>query len=130
MQGGDLITSLGMTSTGRNRWIVHPICPGDIEGISTGQHDFTALSTCSQQSRVKPSGVHPCGVRPAPASITRFEHVTESLEDVEALRVRLRELEAQLAARDATPAAEVRSRRDRQWWRSIIVVVLIVVAAA
>ena len=56
--------------------------------------------------------------------------MTESPEDVERLRVRLRELEEQLAARDAAPVAEVRSRRDRQWWRSIIVVVLIVVAAA
>jgi hypothetical protein len=56
--------------------------------------------------------------------------VTESPEDVERLRVRLRELEEQLAARDAAPVAEARSRRDRQWWRSIIVVLLIVVAAA
>jgi len=56
--------------------------------------------------------------------------VTESPEDVERLRARLRELEEQLAARDAAPVTEVRSRRDRQWWRSIIVVVLIVVAAA
>ena len=56
--------------------------------------------------------------------------MTESPEDVERLRARLRELEEQLAARDAAPVADVRSRRDRQWWRSIIVVVLIVVAAA
>ena len=56
--------------------------------------------------------------------------MTESPEDVERLRARLRELEEQLAARDAAPVAEVRSRRDRQWWRSIIVVLLIVVAAA
>ena len=56
--------------------------------------------------------------------------MTESPEDVERLRARLRELEEQLAARDAAPVAEVRSRRDRQWWRSIIVVILIVVAAA
>ena len=61
--------------------------------------------------------------------LTRFERVTESPEDVERLRARLRELEEQLAARDAAPVADVRSRRDRQWWRSIIVVVLIVVAA-
>ena len=56
--------------------------------------------------------------------------MTESPEDVERLRARLRELEGQLAARDAAPVADARSRRDRQWWRSIIVVVLIVVAPA
>jgi hypothetical protein len=55
--------------------------------------------------------------------------VTESPEDVERLRARLRELEEQLAAQSTTPVAEVRSRRDRQWWRSIIVTLLIVVAA-
>ena len=56
--------------------------------------------------------------------------MTESPDDVERLRARLRELEEQLAARDTAPvAAAPRSRRDRQWWRSIVVTVLIVVAA-
>jgi len=55
--------------------------------------------------------------------------VTESPEDVERLRARLRELEEQLAARETAPVVEVRSRRDRQWWRSVVVTVLIVVAA-
>lgn len=63
--------------------------------------------------------------------LTTFERVTESPEDVERLRARLRELEEQLAARPATPVVveTPRSRRDRQWWRSIVVTVLIVVAA-
>ena len=55
--------------------------------------------------------------------------MTESPEEVERLRARLAELEEQLAARPPAPAAEVRSRRDRQWWRSIIVTVLILIAA-
>jgi hypothetical protein len=55
--------------------------------------------------------------------------VTESPEEVERLRARLAELEAQLATRPTQPLAEVRSRRDRQWWRSIIVMVLVTVGA-
>src|SRR6185436_4619971 len=61
--------------------------------------------------------------------VTRFERVSESPEDVERLRARLAELEAQLASRPAEPVAERRSRRDRQWWRSIIVIVLVTVGA-
>src|SRR5687768_15815142 len=71
-------------------------------------------------------GIHPCGVRHQRARLTTFERVTESPEDVERLRARLRELEEQLAARDTAPVADApRSRRDRQWWRSIVVTVLI-----
>ena len=55
--------------------------------------------------------------------------VSESPDDIDALRARLRELESQLAARPAEPVVEVRSRRDRQWWRTILVGALITVAA-
>jgi hypothetical protein len=52
--------------------------------------------------------------------------VTESPEEVERLRARLRELEEQQAA--GTSGTPARSRRDRQWWRSVLATVLIVVA--
>ena len=59
--------------------------------------------------------------------------MTESPEDVERLRIRVAELEAQLATRPAQPVsptvADTRSRRDRQWWRSIIVMILVTVGA-
>lgn len=55
--------------------------------------------------------------------------MTESPEEVERLRARLRELESQLAATTAVePAVATRSRRDRQWWRAVVVTLLIVVA--
>ena len=56
--------------------------------------------------------------------------MTESPEDIEALRARLRDLEGQLAARTAEqPVAPPRSSRDRQWWRTIVVGALIAIAA-
>ncbi len=57
--------------------------------------------------------------------------MTESPEDIEALRARLRDLEGQLAARTAEqPVAPApRSSRDRQWWRTIVVGALIAIAA-
>jgi hypothetical protein len=57
--------------------------------------------------------------------------VSETPVDVEALRARLRDVEAQLAAEQArTRVSPVsRSRRDRQWWRSVIVVALVTLGA-
>ena len=62
----------------------------------------------------------------------------ESPEDVERLRARVVELEAQLAAQraaqQAAPQVEPtapppRSRREGQWWRTVVVAVLITVGA-
>jgi hypothetical protein len=55
--------------------------------------------------------------------------VTESPDDVERLRARLRELEGQLAARTASAEVGKRSSRDRQWWRSILFGIMVIVAA-
>ena len=56
--------------------------------------------------------------------------MTDSPEDIEALRARLRDLEGQLAARTAEqPVAAPRPSRDRQWWRTIVVGALIAIAA-
>ena len=61
--------------------------------------------------------------------MTESTRATESPEDVERLRARLAELEAQLALRPDRPAAEPPTRSDRQWWRSVLVVVLVTVGA-
>lgn len=56
--------------------------------------------------------------------------MTQAVEDVEALRARLHELERQLAVQTANAQVPPeRSRRDRQWWRSIVFVVLVTVGA-
>jgi hypothetical protein len=59
--------------------------------------------------------------------------VEDSQQDVERLRARVAELEAQLATQQAapTPAAPPppRSRREGQWWRTVVVAVLITVGA-
>ncbi len=56
--------------------------------------------------------------------------MTEVQDDheVEALRARLQELEAELAAASASPVPS-RSKRDRQWWRSVVFGVLVTIGA-
>lgn len=52
------------------------------------------------------------------------------MDDVEALKARLRELEQQLEVQSARAQEEPpRTRRDGQWWRSVVFVVLVTIGA-
>ncbi len=73
-----------------------------------------------------PPAAHPRGVIHRASTVTTFWYVAQTDEDVEVLQARLRELERQLARAEAAPQ---RSRRERQWWRSIVFVVLATVGA-
>ncbi len=86
----------------------------------------TSSVTNSERSHGRP--IHLGRVRRRNQPVTTFERVTESPAEVERLRARIAELEAQQAAGTAAPV-EARSRRDKQWWRSVVVTVLVVVAA-
>lgn len=61
--------------------------------------------------------------------MTDSTHVTDSPEDVERLRARLAELEAQLASRPAQPVPGPPTRERGGWWRSILVVILVTIGA-